>query len=47
VDKAPHLARTFQRNHVFVVALDPNRADFVAVDPKGEEFDRFSIPVRP
>ncbi|MBL9188650.1 MAG: metallophosphoesterase family protein [Opitutaceae bacterium] len=46
-DKAPYLERVQKRNHVFVVTLQADRADFVAVDPAGEEFDRFTIPVRP
>lgn len=47
VDKAPYLARAWSRNHVFVVTLRADRADFSAVDPKGEEFDTFSIAAKP
>ncbi len=46
-DKAPYLARTEKKNHVFVVTLHLDRAEFAAVDPDGAEFDRFTIPVRP
>jgi hypothetical protein len=45
-DQAPYLARAQSRNHVFVVTLQADRADFVAVDQKGEEFDKFSIPAK-
>jgi hypothetical protein len=45
-EKAPYLERSHSRNHVFVVTLHPGRADIRAVDPKGEEFDRFSIETR-
>ncbi len=44
--QAPYLARAEGRNHVFVVTLHRERADFSAVDPAGVEFDKFSIPVR-
>jgi hypothetical protein len=44
--KAPYLERAYSRNHVFVVTLHPDRADFVSVDPAGAEFDRFSIDSR-
>lgn len=44
--KAPYLERAQGRNHVFVVTLTAEKADFVAVDPKGEEFDKFSIPAK-
>jgi len=44
--EVPYLERTHSRNHVFVVTLHPGRADFIAVDPNGEEFDRFSIATR-
>jgi hypothetical protein len=47
LEKAPYLARAQSINHVFAVTLHRDRADFVAVDPKGVEFDKFSIPVRP
>jgi acid phosphatase type 7 len=46
-EKAPYLARAEARNHVFAVTLHRDRADFVAVDPKGVEFDKFSIPAKP
>jgi hypothetical protein len=46
LDKAPYLERAHSKNHVFVVTLHPGRADFTAVDPKGEVFDRFSIEAR-
>ncbi len=44
LEKAPYLERTHSKNHVFVATLTLGRADFVAVDPKGDEFDAFSIP---
>lgn len=47
LDKAPYLERAMGKNHVFVVTLHPDRADFRAVDPEGKEFDRFSIPAKP
>ncbi|MEY2878991.1 MAG: hypothetical protein RLZZ15_1371 [Verrucomicrobiota bacterium] len=47
LDQAPYLARAEARNHVFIVTLHPDRADFIAIDPKGEEFDKFAIPARP
>jgi acid phosphatase type 7 len=47
LEKAPYLERAHSKNHVFVVTLHPDRAEFTAVDPKGEAFDRFTIPVRP
>jgi acid phosphatase type 7 len=43
LEKAPYLQRAESKNHVFVVTLHSGRADFIAVDPNGEEFDRFSI----
>ena len=43
LDKAPYLERAHSKNHVFVVTLHPDRAEFTAVDEKGAEFDRFSI----
>lgn len=46
-EKAPYLERAHSKNHVFSVALHPDRAEFTAVDPDGKEFDRFTIPVRP
>jgi hypothetical protein len=45
LDQSPYLERALSRNHVFVVTLHPDRAEFTAVDSKGEEFDRFSINV--
>lgn len=42
-EKAPYLARTEAKNHVFVVTLHPDRADVAAIDLQGEVFDRFSI----
>lgn len=47
LDKAPYLERAHSKNHVFVVTLHPERAEFTAVDPNGEEFDRFTIPAKP
>lgn len=47
LEKAPYLERSHSRNHVFVVTLHPDRAEFTAVDPNGEEFDRFTIPAKP
>jgi acid phosphatase type 7 len=47
LDKAPYLERAHSKNHVFVVTLHSDRAEFRAVDPKGEEFDRFTIQARP
>lgn len=44
--KAPYLERTHSKNHVFVVTLHAGRADFVAVDQAGAEFDRFTIDAR-
>ena len=46
-EKAPYLERAHSKNHVFVATLHPDRAEFIAVDDKGAEFDRFSIPARP
>lgn len=46
LEKAPYLERAHSKNHVFVVTLHPGRADITAVDPKGEEFDRFTIEAR-
>lgn len=46
LEKTPYLERVHSRNHVFVVTLHPDRAEFSAVDPKGEEFDRFTIETR-
>ena len=45
-EKAPFIERSQPRNHVFAVTLHPDRADFRAVDPNGEVFDRFSIPAK-
>ena len=47
LDKAPYLERAHSKNHVFVVTLHPDRAEFTAVDPNGEEFDRFTVPAKP
>lgn len=44
LDQAPYLERAHSKNHVFVVTLTAARADVVAIDPAGAEFDRFSIP---
>jgi hypothetical protein len=41
--ESPYLERALSRNHVFVVTLHRDRADFVAIDPQGVEFDKFSI----
>jgi acid phosphatase type 7 len=46
LDKAPYLERAMSKNHVFVVTLHPDRADFTAVDQEGKEFDRFTIPAK-
>jgi hypothetical protein len=46
LEKAPYLERTHSKNHVFVVTLHPERAEFRAVDPAGAEFDRFTIEAR-
>ena len=46
LDKAPYLERADSRNHVFVVTLHPNRAEFRATDPQGEAFHQFTIPTR-
>ena len=46
LDKAPYLERAHSKNHVFVVTLHPDRADFVAVDNKGQQFDQFSISAK-
>jgi hypothetical protein len=43
---SPYLERALARNHVFVVTLHPDRAEFRAIDPEGVEFDRFSIKSR-
>jgi len=47
LEKTPYLERAMTRNHVFVVTLHPDRAEFVAIDPAGTEFDRFAIPAKP
>lgn len=48
LEKASFLDFAEGRNHVFVVTLTPARAEFVAVDPEGVEFDKFTIdPKRP
>lgn len=44
LEQAPYLERAFSKNHVFVVTLHPDRAEFSAVEPDGVEFDRFAIP---
>lgn len=41
--KAEYLERVEPRNHVYVVTLHPDRAEFIAVDPSAEEFDHFTI----
>ena len=46
LDKAPYLERAHSKNHVFVVTLHPDRAEFQAVDPKGEAFDTFTIEAK-
>lgn len=46
LDKAPYLERAHSKNHVFVVTLGTDQADFIAVDQKGEEFDKFSIAAK-
>ncbi len=46
LEQAPYLERAHSKNHVFVVTLQPGKADFIAVDAAGAEFDRFSIPAR-
>ena len=45
--QAPYLERAYSRNHVFIATLERERAHLRAIDPKGEVFDEFSIPVRP
>jgi acid phosphatase type 7 len=47
LDKAPYLERAHAKNHVFVVTLHPDRAEFTAIDPQGQEFDRFTIAAKP
>ena len=47
LEKTPYLARAQSRNHLFVVTLQAESAEFVAVDPTGQEFDRFIIETRP
>jgi hypothetical protein len=42
-EKATFVERSHSRNHVFEVTLRSDRAEFRAVDPNGEEFDRFAI----
>ncbi len=42
----PYLSHAHEKNHVFVVTLNPDRADFRAIDPTGTEFDKFTIPTR-
>ena len=46
LDKAPYLERAQSRNHVFAVTLHPDRAEFRAVDDKGQDFDQFTIPAK-
>jgi hypothetical protein len=46
LEKAPYLERAHSKNHVFVVTLTSGKADFIAVDSKGEEFDKFTIPAK-
>lgn len=46
LEKAPYLERAHSKNHVFVVTLHPDRAEFRAVDQAGQEFDNFTIPTR-
>jgi hypothetical protein len=46
LEKAPYLERAHSKNHVFVVTLHPGRADFQAIDPKGEVFDTFTIEAK-
>lgn len=45
-EKAPYLERAHSKNHVFVVTLHPDRAEFKAVDPAGAVFDEFSIAAK-
>jgi hypothetical protein len=42
----PYQAKTAERHHAFLVRLTRDRADLVAIDPRGEVFDRFSVPGR-
>ena len=46
LEKAPYLERAHSKNHVFVVTLHPDRAEFKAVDPQGETFDNFTIAAK-
>lgn len=43
LEKTPYIERSQSRNHLFFVTLHPGRADFLAIDPRGEVFDRFGI----
>jgi hypothetical protein len=47
LETRPYLARAHEKNHVQVVTLTKDRADFRAIDPSGEEFDAFSIAAPP
>jgi hypothetical protein len=46
LETSPYIERAHSKNHVFVATLQRGRADFIAVDPQGEIFDRFSIDAR-
>ncbi len=46
LEKKPYLERALSKNHVFVVTLHPERAEFQAIDPKGEVFDQFTIAAK-
>ena len=46
LQQATYLERTQTRNHAFIVTLHPGRADFVAIDPQGIEFDKFTVDAK-
>ncbi len=46
LETSPYIERAHSKNHVFVATFQRGRADFLAVDPQGEIFDRFSIDAR-